>query len=274
MTNAELFDSLRIESIPLVKIYRAEKKDYPMNNRGRSHHGLLLPLEGTEVYRFSDCTLSAPPDSVLYIPKGEVYRIDLDSEKGTVICIDIELILPISLRPTRFSLTDRGVAASIRDMFFEANEVFAKGAEGRRTALLASVYRIISALIGQESRSLSSAAEKKLAPALEHLHAHYTDPELSVEMLASMCGIGRRYFEKLFFAEKGTTPREYMLGLKMELARELLLGEKLSVADVAYELGYADVYHFCKIFKQKVGTTPGAYKRESCEKAKARAVGK
>ena len=65
-----------------------------------------------------------------------------------------------------------------------------------------------------------------------------------------------------------------MLGLKMELARELLLGEKLSVADVAYELGYADVYHFCKIFKQKVGTTPGAYKRESCEKAKARAVGK
>ena len=90
-----------------------------------------------------------------------------------------------------------------------------------------------------------------------------TDAGFGIEELAAKAGMSRRYFEKLFLAEFGVPPHEYILELKMDLGRELLLNERLSVGDVAGRLGYSDVYHFSKIFKQRTLMTPSEYKRAS-----------
>jgi two-component system response regulator YesN len=47
----------------------------------------------------------------------------------------------------------------------------------------------------------------------------------------------------------------------MERAKELLLSERLMLKDIALMLGYADAYHFGKIFKTKTGYTPGEYRQ-------------
>ena len=257
MSSIKQFESICIKSVPLVKIYSAKKDGYPMNNKGRSHHGLLFPLVGAEKYYFRDGEVSASPNTVLFIPKGEKYRIELDDEESVVVCIDIELADNVELRPMHFKSEK---IAALRPVFCEADSVYKKNTPWRDASVKSLVYQIISGLISAEAPH--SPSQKKLAPALSYLHAHYTDSEFSVELLANKAGVSRRYFEKLFFAEKGMTPRDYVIELKMSLARELLLNEKLSVSDVAAELGYADVYHFSKIFKQKTGKAPGEYKRD------------
>ena len=65
MNDRNNLSELCIKSIPLVKIYRATRAKYPMNNKGRSHHGLLFPLAGTEKYSFSHATVNAAPGTVL-----------------------------------------------------------------------------------------------------------------------------------------------------------------------------------------------------------------
>ncbi len=257
MANSDKLLDLCIKSIPLVKIYSAKKESYPMNNRGRSHHGLVFTLIGTEKFCFRDGPVNASPNTVLFIPKGEKYRIELDDEESVVICIDIELSDNKELRPMHFASEK---IAHLRSLFYEADSAWKKNTPWRDAAIKALVYQIISALISAET--VDSTNPKKLSLALSYLHSHYTDADFSIESLAKSASMSRRYFEKLFFAEKGTTPRDYIIELKMSLARELLLNEKLSVSDVAAELGYADVYHFSKIFKQKVGKAPGKYKRE------------
>ncbi len=256
MSSIKQLEDICIKSVPLVKVYSAKKEAYPMNNKGRSHHGLLFPLIGTEKYYFRGGSVNASPNTVLFIPKGEKYQIELDDEESIVICIDFELSDDKDLRPTHFAAESIG---NLRSLFYEADITWKKNTPWRDASVKALVYQIISALIA--AQDAPSPNQKKLAPALSYLHAHYTDADFSVELLAKKTGVSRRYFEKLFFAEKGTTPRDYVIELKMSLARELLLNEKLSVSDVACELGYADVYHFSKIFKQKVGKTPGEYKR-------------
>lgn len=255
MSSIKKVEELCIRSVPLVKIYTATKNTYPMHNRGRRHHGLLFPLVGTEIYRFRDGAIAAPPGSVLFIPDGEDYRIELEGEESVVICIDLELVGTAELRPIVFPPEKVG---GLKSLFHEALGAWNRGSLCRDASVKSAVYRILAALISAEAQSPSTS---RLAPAIDHLHAHCTDPDFSIEALAEIAGMSRRYFEKLFFAEHGRAPRDYVIGLRMDLARELLLNEKLSVADVASELGYADVYHFSKLFKQKTGHTPAEYKR-------------
>ena len=57
----------------------------------------------------------------------------------------------------------------------------------------------------------------------------------------------------------GTSPREYLMRLRLEKAAELMVihGEKPSTAGAS--VGYVDLYHFSKVFKQHFGMSPRAY---------------
>ena len=123
------------------------------------------------------------------------------------------------------------------------------------------LYRIVSLLIKNEVYYAGGENRLKIAEAVKYLHAHYLENDFRVAMLAKIAKMSPRYFEMLFFDEFKCTPKEYILTLKMQLARELLQSERYSVTDVAEQLGYGDIYHFSKIFKAKTGYTPSEYKR-------------
>jgi hypothetical protein len=69
------------------------------------------------------------------------------------------------------------------------------------------------------------------------------------------------HFARIFKRIKGVSPRDYMLGRRMEQARSLLKNSSLSVSRIADHLGYNDVYFFSKQFKQKTGMTPSEFRK-------------
>ena len=77
-----------------------------------------------------------------------------------------------------------------------------------------------------------------------------------------MTDISPKYFKTLFGQQFGMSPKEYVISLLIKSAKELLMNEKNQVQDVAFMVGYSDVYHFSKLFKKKTGYTPTEYKRE------------
>lgn len=260
MKAIEILERFCVKSIPLVTTYVATGEDYPMHNPGRCHHGLLYTVRGAETYRFGDKAIEAVPHSVLYIPKGERYSIEMTGEESVVVCMDFELAEEEPTRPFTVRLPEKNGVAS---HFSEAVREHGQSPACRSASLKSLFYRIVSLLLLHESTYIGSTASRRIASAIEHLHAHFTDAGFGVEALAEKAGMSRRYFEKLFFGELGVSPHEYILRMKMELARELLLNERLSVGDVAGRLGYSDVYHFSKIFKQRNRMTPTEYKREA-----------
>ena len=74
--------------------------------------------------------------------------------------------------------------------------------------------------------------------------------------------VSPRYFKTLFGQQFGMSPKEYVISLRIKSSKELLMNEKNQVQDVAFMVGYSDVYHFSKLFKKKTGYTPTEYKRE------------
>lgn len=256
MMSTEKLQYLHLNEICGIATYEALPNHYPIKNLGRLHSGLLYTIEGEESYAFSDKTVHAPPDSVLYIPKGESYTITLRGEKSTVIYFDFEAEPIEDIRPF---LVTVGSHSGLRSIFSDGEQEWRRRRAESFSACLSYFYKIISMLIRHEAHYRCSASYEKIQDAVFYLHAHYTDEDFKIKTLAKMSGISMRYFEILFSDHMKMSPKEYVLLLKISLAKELLLSEKNTVTSVALQLGFNDIYHFSRIFKKKTGQTPTQY---------------
>ncbi|MBE6704318.1 MAG: helix-turn-helix transcriptional regulator [Ruminococcaceae bacterium] len=258
----DFLSNLYVCEIPFVTVYNAEKTDYPMKNNGRYHCGMLYTVNGSEIYRFSDGTVRTQPDSVLVIPKNEEYIIEFEGEKGLVITVDFEIPDDVLFRPFVVKFEKNN---AVRRIFSDMEKEWRKKAIDSAVLNKSNLYRIASFLVRRMNTYSTSVNMKKIHMATEYLHANCLERDFRIETLSKMCSVSRRYFEKMFFDVHNMSPKEYMINYKLSLAKELLLSERSSVTYIAERLGYSDIYHFSKAFKNRVGYSPTEFKRIFCE---------
>ena len=257
MQTISFLENLSLNEISFVNTYKEPGEKYPFRNQGRGHHGFMFTIKGTEKYIFCDREINAVPGSVLYIPKGEKYTIELDDELSFVITIDFETQGSLSMRPFCIKFSN---ATEIKSIFEETEKLWLKKAPEFIPMIKSNVYKIVAFLIRRESTYSNAKNFEKIKAAVDYLHSSYLENSFRIESLFEMSGISPRYFETLFFDRFNMTPKEYITALKLSRAKELLKSEKLSVGDIASALGYSDVYHFSKMFKKKTGYSPTEYR--------------
>ena len=97
----------------------------------------------------------------------------------------------------------------------------------------------------------------------QYLQEHYRE-KISLEQIASNMYLSSFYISKIFKSETGDSPINYLIGIRMEKAKELLTEHPdASLQEVAVRVGYDDVYHFSKLFKKYYGISPGHYKSKT-----------
>ena len=64
------------------------------------------------------------------------------------------------------------------------------------------------------------------------------------------------YFSQLFKESTGITPHQYVIRCRIDRAKDLLKQGKLSIAEIAKEVGFVDQSHLHRHFKRLVGVTP------------------
>jgi len=84
--------------------------------------------------------------------------------------------------------------------------------------------------------------------------------DVSVSSIADFCHISERSLLRRFKSATGFTPKQYVIQLKIEKAKQILELENFSIESVGYEVGYMDVSNFTKIFKKTSGVTPAEFK--------------
>ena len=103
--------------------------------------------------------------------------------------------------------------------------------------------------------------DKKFQAVLDAwLAEHITDPQLNIDSFAESMGYGRTTFYKKIKRITGTTPNDYIRTLRMNKAAELLKDDRLTVAEVGYQVGVDDPYYFSKMFKNFFGVSPTKYR--------------
>jgi len=103
--------------------------------------------------------------------------------------------------------------------------------------------------------------DKKVLEAQQWLECHYSE-EIKLESVAEQLGMSPRNFSRRFKAAAGSSPREYLLIVRIEAAKELLQTTRLSVSEVAYRVGYSDLSYFSRIFQRSEGCMPHVFREE------------
>jgi AraC family transcriptional regulator len=114
-------------------------------------------------------------------------------------------------------------------------------------------------------RALPRPARGGLAPwqvrrAKEILCANL-DGRVQLNEVARECRLSVSHFSRAFRRSMGVAPHNWLLTRRVEVAKEKLRDDRLSLLDVALACGFADQSHLTRVFTRMVGASPGAWRR-------------
>jgi len=83
----------------------------------------------------------------------------------------------------------------------------------------------------------------------------------SVTWFVKECHLAVNYFGDLIKKETGKSAQEYIQLKIINIAKRRLFDQSKSISEIAYELGFTYPQHFSRMFKDRVGSSPGKYRQ-------------
>ena len=104
----------------------------------------------------------------------------------------------------------------------------------------------------------------QLRRAIDYIQVHLNQ-EIKLADIAKLLGMSQYYFCRLFRQSIGMSPYKYVIQQRVERAKRLLRQpQKMPIAEIALDCGFANQSALCKHFRNIIGTTPNAYRKSLC----------
>lgn len=102
--------------------------------------------------------------------------------------------------------------------------------------------------------------------AISYIQNHITEP-LLIDEIARYVGLNRSYLSKLFTEHTGLSPLKYIQSFRLTKAKHLLESSTLSISGIAFSCGYQRPESLIKIFRQRYGISPAAYRSQVLQRS-------
>ncbi|MEM7555360.1 MAG: AraC family transcriptional regulator [Cyanobacteria bacterium P01_A01_bin.84] len=103
-------------------------------------------------------------------------------------------------------------------------------------------------------------SDRQLLQVMEYVNHHLSE-SIRLKDLAAYLGISQFHFSRLFKQSTGVSPHQYIMQRRIELAKQFLKKDNISIADIALNCGFNSNAHLGKYFRQMTGMTPKAYRQ-------------
>ncbi|ADV83597.1 helix-turn-helix domain-containing protein [Terriglobus saanensis] len=215
------------------------------------------------------------PGDITIVPAGPVPDVRLFPATELICCtfdksftegISGEMDRRVSDAPV-FSLSVRDATTTrLLDLLTEELEAGAQSgqlyAESLAQALAVRFLTSASALSRRLHARVSPLPPAILRKVKDLIENNFTR-KLSLKTLASESGYSRAHFLRMFYASCGVTPHDYLVDRRLSHAKHLLKRARSPIAAIALECGFSSQAHMTSLFRQKLGVTPGDFRRSS-----------
>jgi AraC-like DNA-binding protein len=240
----------------------------PARMRTLRHFTLMLMVEGTGYYRDArgqEAEL-APGDVVVVFPEiAHAYGPSPGGEWTQVYCV---FDGPQFVLWRRVGLLDPGRPVlrlgSPEYWKQRLSEVFTRDPSPRVGDALRAFgrfVRVLADMLAAESETNRAARDSWFDESLRLLGDRSAAGWVSPQDAARRVGLAYENFRKRFAQLSGESPGRYQKRRRLEWACATIFHGQRSFKQIADELGFCDVFHFSKAFKQEIGVTPSEYRR-------------
>ncbi len=206
-----------------------------------------ITYEHNGVHTISDCT------NAVILPQGETYTV-LREVTGEFPVINFTCTESFELRE-HLAIPIHNAESYIRD-FEQIRKLFLF--PSNRMRVFSIMYDMLHRLLSESAKS-----DEILTPAIRYIENHYTDRNLSNKTLAEQSRISEVYLRQLFSRQVGTSPKQYIINLRLERSKQMLVESNRSVTEIAESCGFSTLAHFCDAFGTSTGQTPSDYRRNN-----------
>jgi YesN/AraC family two-component response regulator len=238
--------------------------------------GKVSVILGTE--RFS-----AVAGDIIYIPPTMIFKVDSDENKAALRGIvfdssiieanmenfDAEIFYMFYLQSkTKIAHFDKSssVYEALEKCINDCYDEYVSKDVCYKLPIRANIYLMMTALLRYYCGSKNELDRMiyhnvmRLRPVITYIAEHYKE-KIYIETLSDMITVSPDYFTKMFKDSIGRTPIDYINGLRINRAMQMLATTDISVNDISDGLGFSNSNYFHKIFKQYMDTSPAAYRK-------------
>ncbi len=237
-------------------------------------------ISGKGRFYFGDKTYDARPGDVFVVNNLERHIAQSDAEDPSRYLFvffdpliieqgERELLLPFVYYPKQFDNripASKPVAQQICALIRSMHEEMKERKMAYRTMMRSALLQICALLLrhygGGTSREQFNRVfnmYRKLQPALTHMKQNFREP-LELEDIAQLLNLSPSRTRHLFKETLGEGFKEYLLHLRVNEAKRLLISTDLSITEVCLQSGFQSHTPFYRAFRQIVGMTPQEYR--------------
>lgn len=236
------------EIVDLVTVYSPKKRVATVKNRF-SYAITFCADNGQITYTQNGACYVENKTHALLLPEEASYSLYGDIT-GNFPVINFYTLHPITDTITVFEISNQGYLLSC---YNEMKRLF--GINANQAKIFSLLYEIIHELSYSKGSDI-------LDPAIDFINENYCNSDISNTLLAKKCKISEVYFRKLFKEKTGTTPKQYILSLRLSRAKQLLGEGKQKIWAISSDCGFESSAHFCRSFKEQFGITPSEYRKK------------
>ena len=122
-------------------------------------------------------------------------------------------------------------------------------------------HAIIRILLKKDSSKQEVGVRIDIGNLIEYMHSNY-DKRLTIDDLANHITLSPSHLSRLFKKETGKSPLDYLIHLRIEKSKKMLLSSNKNITEIALDTGFASSSHFSSTFIKVLNMSPSDFKRK------------
>ena len=214
--------------------------------KARDFSALVFRINGNATITTGGKEYRIQSNDILYMPQNISYKAEYtDTEMLAIHFVTSENDSNIEV----YSFQN---VEQIYKLFLNALDYWKKKEPGYYNYTFSQLYMILGVILEKNTKTNQPA---HFLNAISFINSNYRNSALSIDRVCSEAGISATVFRQLFKKYYQETPMEYITGLRLEYARNLISGG-MAIEKAAYESGFNDPKYFARVVKKHFNCTP------------------